>query len=109
MKARLTRLGASLVVATAAAALPAGAQAAAKVGERISITACVYPGVTANCLMVNGADGTIYDITRVTPRPRSMRRMIWLRGTVTDRPGICNQGIVLDRIRWTRTRQKCPN
>ena len=34
--------------------------------------------------------------------------MIRVRGTVTDKMSICGEGIVLDRIRWTRTRQLCP-
>jgi hypothetical protein len=85
------------------------AQAAPRRGDRVSVTACVFPGVAPNCLMIRDADGTIYNITAATPRPRLGERMIRLRGTVTDKASICGQGIVLDRIRWTRTRQRCPN
>jgi hypothetical protein len=95
-------LCAGLLAASAAPAPP-------KVGARISVTACPYTGVTASCLMIKSGEGTIYNITGVTPRPRASGRMIWLRGTVTDKVSMCNEGIVLDRIRWTRTRQKCPN
>jgi hypothetical protein len=35
--------------------------------------------------------------------------MIRLRATVTDKLSACLQDIVLDRIRWTPVRQKCPN
>lgn len=93
-----------------AVALPASsAQAAPKVGTRVSVVACPFAGVTASCLMIKGGDGTLYNITGITPKPRASRHMIWLRGTVTDKVSMCNEGIVLDRIRWTRTRQKCPN
>lgn len=76
--------------------------------DRVSIIGCPYPGVTANCLMVKSADGTVYNISSASPRPRDSGRMIRIRGTVTDKLSACGQGIVLDRIRWTRTRQRCP-
>ncbi len=76
---------------------------------RVTVTACPYPGVTASCLMIKAADSTVYNISAVSPRPRETGRMIRLRGTVTDKLSACGQGIVLDRIRWTRTRQRCPN
>ena len=103
----------SVVVAVVAfcACLLAGspAPAAPKRGDRVSIAACVFAGVTGNCLMIRDADGTIYNVTAASPRPRVGAHMIRLRGTVTDRLSLCGQGIVLDRIRWTRTRQRCPN
>lgn len=95
-------VGAAVIAASAA-------QAAPKAGARISVVACPYAGVTANCLVIKAADGTVYNITGMTPKPRPSGRMIWLRGTVTNKLSMCNEGIVLDRIRWTRTRQKCPN
>ena len=95
------------VVLSAAVLTALGAQAAPRVGERVSITACPYPGATSTCLLINGPDGTVYNITGASPRPRLFGRMIWLRGTVTDKPSLCAQGVVLDRIRWTRVRQKC--
>jgi hypothetical protein len=98
------------VAALAAAALAAWpAQAAPKATPRIAVTACPYAGVTASCLMIKSADGTVYNITGANPKPRDMGRMIRLRGTPTDKVSMCGQGIVLERIRWTRTRQKCAN
>jgi hypothetical protein len=84
-------------------------QAQPKRAERVSMTSCPYPGVTANCLMVRAQDGTVYNISSASPRPRLTGRMIRIRGTVTDKASACGQGIVLDRVRWTRTRQRCPN
>jgi hypothetical protein len=38
-----------------------------------------------------------------------MGHAIWLRGTITDKASMCGQGVVLDRIRWTRLPRRCPN
>jgi hypothetical protein len=86
----------------------APATAAPKAGERVSIKGCVFPGVTGNCLMLKSSDGTVYDITSISPRPRGSGRMIWLRGVVSDRLSICAQGQVLERMRWTRVHEPCP-
>ena len=93
----------------AGALIGAAAQAAPQVGERVALTACPHAGVTAPCLTVNGPDGTVYNITAATPKPPFNGRMIRLRATVSDKLSACLQGIVLDRIRWTPVRQKCPN
>ena len=97
------------VMAASIMPLSWSAQAALKPDQRVTVTGCPYAGVTATCLMIKGSDGTVYNITGVSPKPRVMDRMIRLRGAVTDKVSMCNQGVVLDRIRWTRTRQKCPN
>jgi hypothetical protein len=90
------------------AALSSTAAAAPKAGQSVAITACVYPGVEGNCLMIRGADGTEFNINSANPKPpRDV--MIELRGTVTDKVSACNQGYVLDNIRWTATARKCGN
>jgi hypothetical protein len=108
-------LRAHLVSASAAllaAALMVGAvQAAPAVGDRVALTACPHAGIAASssCLTINGADGTVYNITGATPKPPLNGRMIRLRATVTDKTSACLQGLGLDRIRWTPVRQKCTN
>jgi hypothetical protein len=99
-------VAAALLAVSAAPVL--AAPATPKPAQRVTVTACPFAGVTGNCLMIKGADGTVYNITGLAPKPRAMDRMIRLRGTITDKASICNQGIVLERIRWSRTRQKCP-
>jgi hypothetical protein len=89
--------------------LSSPALAAPAAGQRVTAMSCVYAGTTANCLMIKGGDGTVYDVTALSPRPRLLDRVLRVRGTVSDKVSICNQGIVLERIRWSRTRQKCPN
>ena len=63
--------------------------------------------MTASCLMIKSSEGKVYNITSITPRPRPLDRMIRIRGMVTDKLSMCNEGIVLDHIRWTRVRQQC--
>jgi hypothetical protein len=100
----------SLAVLVALFALAgSAAEAAPKTGTRITVIGCPYAGVTASCLMIKSGDGTVYNVTGITPKPRASGHMIRLRGTVTDKLSMCTQGIVLDRIRWTRTRQRCTN
>jgi hypothetical protein len=89
------------------AALPA--QAATAAGQRVTFSGCAFAGTPDICLMIKSPDGTLYNISALNPRPRALDRIIRIRGTVTDKASVCNQGIVLDRIRWSRTRQRCPN
>ena len=105
-RARLVAAGAALL---AGALISAAAQAAPQVGYRVALTACPHAGITAPCLTVNGADGTLYNITAATQRPPLNGRMIRLRATVSDKLSACLQSAVLDRIRWTPVRQKCTN
>jgi hypothetical protein len=106
MRAKLVAASAVLL---AAVLMVAAAHAAPQVGERIALTACPHAGITAPCLTINGADGTVYNITGAAPKPPLDGRMIRLRATVSDKLSACLQGIVLDRIRWTPVRQKCTN
>lgn len=97
------------LVAIALGLLAVPAQAAPNTGQRIAVSGCAFAGTPATCLIVRGQDGTLYNISSVNPRPRALDRVIRVRGTVTDKVSICNQGIVLERVRWSRTRQRCPN
>jgi len=83
------------------------AQAAPKTGEQVNVIACAYPGVTGLCLMINGPNRTVYNITGANPRP-PLDAAVRLRGTVTDKLSICGPGRVLDDISWSATTQKCP-
>jgi hypothetical protein len=103
------RLVAASAALLAGALISAAAQAAPQVGYRVALTTCPHAGITAPCLTVNAADGTVYNITGATPKPPLNGRMIRLRATVSDKLSACLQGIVLDRIRWTPVRQKCAN
>jgi len=108
MRAAASLLLTGALLGAVALAAPA-AHAAPKPGERVAVTACPYRGVVATCLMINAADGTVFNISGASPLPRFTSRKIWLRGTVTDKASMCGQGVVLDRIRWTRLPLRCPN
>jgi len=95
------------LVALGLVALPM--QAAPSAGQRVTFSGCVVTGPPDTCLMMKSPDGILYNVNAITPRPRALDRVIRVRGTITDKPSACNQGIVLDRIRWSRTRQHCPN
>jgi hypothetical protein len=84
-------------------------QAAPNAGQRVSFSGCVVSGTPNACLMIKSPDGTIYNVNAITPRPRALDRVIRVRGTITDKASACDQGVVLDRIRWSRTRQHCPS
>jgi hypothetical protein len=107
MKGPQIAAGAAVLCAALLTSLVAFAES--KRQERVAVIGCSYPGVTANCLMIKAANGTVYNISSIGPRPRQSGRMIRVRGTVTDKVSVCGEGIVLDRMRWTRTRQQCPN
>jgi hypothetical protein len=90
----------------AAVAFAGATEAAPKTGDQVSVTACAYPGITGLCLMINGPDGSVYNVTGANPRP-PLDAAVHLRGTVTDKMSICGQGRVLDNISWTATKQRC--
>jgi hypothetical protein len=90
----------------AALAFASATEAAPKAGDHFTVTACAYPGVTGVCVMINGPEGTVYNITAANPRP-PLDTAVRLRGTVTDKLSICGQGRVLDEVSWTATKRKC--
>jgi len=104
MRARLT-----IFVALMLELIALPAQAATAAGQRVSFLGCAFTGTPDMCLMMKSPDGTLYNISALNPRPRALDRIIRVRGTVTDKVSVCDQGIVLERIRWSRTRQRCPN
>ena len=69
-----------LQIAAVAAALCAvvlisfGVSAEVSRQERVTISGCPYPGVTASCLMIKAANGPAYNISAISPRPRSSGR-----------------------------------
>ena len=81
---------------------------AAAEGKKVAITGCPYPGVEAGCLMIKDKDGTVYNITGANPKPQPNDVVINLTGTVAQKISICLQGIVLDDIKWDRTKMRCP-
>lgn len=83
------------------------AQPAAERGKTVTVTGCPYAGVMPTCIMLKGKDQT-YNITSAEPRPPVGDVVIRLTGMVADKASLCLQGAVLDNIKWTATKQKCP-
>lgn len=77
-------------------------------GDNVSVRACARAGVEANCAVITGEDGSVYNISAASPKPPFSVK-IELRGTVTDKISACNQGLVLERITWTATEERCGN
>jgi hypothetical protein len=77
-------------------------------GKKVTITGCPYPGVLATCMMIKDKGGTLYNITGANPKPQPNDVAITLTGTVTNKLSMCNQGTVLDDIKWDRTKMRCP-
>ena len=74
--------------------------------EKVIVEGCPVPGTEMNCLVLRGRDNVTYDISAAKPRP-AIGRAVHLTGTKSSRLGICQQGIILDDIRWSYTEEKC--
>ncbi len=94
-----------LVLTPIAAAL---AQPKGEASDRVAFTGCPMQGVEGGCLVIQAPDGTAYDISSARPRPRPGYLRVRLTGRKSDRVGICQQGQILENIRWTYTKQRCP-
>jgi hypothetical protein len=79
----------------------------ARAAEKVSVQGCPTAGVEHNCLVIKGTDGATYDISGAKPRPRTGYLAISLTGEKSDRMGICMQGPILIKIKWTYTKQSC--
>jgi hypothetical protein len=73
----------------------------------VRIVGCPYVGVTPACLMLRGADGTVYNINAAKPAPRPNHLAVVLTGTVTPDMSICFNTVLKD-IRWSYTKMRCP-
>jgi hypothetical protein len=100
---KIVALALSAALLACALANPAAAE-----GKKVTVTGCPYPGVLATCLLIKDKDGTVYNITVANPKPPFNDVAIIVTGTVTDKLSICNQGTVLDDIKWDRTKMRCP-
>jgi len=82
--------------------------AAPKAGSRVTVVGCPKAGTIPTCVMLKGSDGTNYNVSSASPKPVADDVVIRLTGKVTDKYSICIQGYVLEEIKWTATKQKCP-
>jgi hypothetical protein len=97
-----------LWLSLSAALLACASAGHAAEGKKVTVTGCPYPGVLATCLMIKDKGGTVYNITGANPKPGLNDVAIIVTGTVAQKFSICNQGAVLDNIKWDRTKMRCP-
>ena len=102
------RLLALAVLLCVTAGFSFAAMAAPKAGSQVTVVGCPKAGTIPTCVMLKAADGTNYNISSASPKPVADDVVIRLTGKVTDKYSICIQGYVLDDIKWTATKQKCP-
>src|SRR5580765_3339141 len=100
---KVLSLSFSVALLVCASACPAATK-----DKKVTLTGCPYPGVLATCLMIKDKDGTVYNITGANPKPELGDVAIIVTGTVAQKFSICNQGAVLDNIKWDRTKMRCP-
>jgi len=89
--------------------LPLGliAMAMPALAEEITVTGCAAAGVEATCIVLKTGDKT-YDITSAQPAP-APGTYGTVKGTLTDKLSICQQGPVIDPAAWeVDAGKQCP-
>lgn len=93
-------LAAGCLIAAGVVSMPAAE-------ERVSLVGCPIAGVEMNCLILKGRDNVAYDISAAKPMPRAGYLAVQLSGTKANKVGICQQGVILEDIQWSYTKEKC--
>ena len=75
--------------------------------EKVDLVGCPATGVEMGCLILKGRDNVAYDISAAKPRPRVGYLAVQLTGVEAGKAGICQQGIILEKIQWSYTNEKC--
>jgi hypothetical protein len=78
-------------------------------GARVSILGCVSQGVERGCLIItDNVSGKTYQINAANPKPDPAQGLVVsLSGTIVNKADICQQGPILEKIKWTYTKKKC--
>jgi hypothetical protein len=74
--------------------------------EQVTVTGCPVSGIEMGCLVLKRNTVT-YDISAAKPKPRVGYLAVQLRGTKSNKLGICQQGMILEDIQWSYTKEKC--
>jgi hypothetical protein len=76
--------------------------------EEVMLSGCAAAGVEANCIILKTGDKKSYDITAAQPAPVPGTYGT-VKGTLTDKLSICQQGPVIDPAIWeVETGKECP-
>src|ERR1700682_625767 len=65
---------------------------------------CPMKGTEPKCIYMKAQDGQTYDISLAAKKPKPNYLIIAVKGTKSTKIGICQQGIILEKIIWTYTR-----
>jgi hypothetical protein len=76
---------------------------------RVSILGCVSRGVEGGCLIItDNVSGKTYQINSAEPKPDPAQRLVVrLSGTIVNKIDFCQQGPILEEIKWTYTKMRC--
>jgi hypothetical protein len=75
--------------------------------EEITVSGCAAAGVEGSCIVLK-ADGKTYDISAAQPTPFPGTYGT-VKGTLTDKVSICQQGQIVDPAIWeVETGKECP-
>src|SRR3954447_21264841 len=85
---------------------PALAQPSQAQAPRVSILGCVSGGVESGCsIITDNVSGKTYQINAANPKPDPARHlMVRLSGMIAQKIDFCQQGPVLEDIKWSYTR-----
>src|ERR1043166_7132089 len=92
------------------AVFPQQSQAQAQAqAPRVSILGCVSQGVEGGCLIItDNASGKVYQINAAQPKPDPAKHLVVrLSGTIVNKISFCQQGQILEEIKWSYTRMRC--
>jgi hypothetical protein len=78
-------------------------------GARVAILGCVSQGVEGGCLIItDNVSGKVYQINSAQPKPDPAKRLVVrLSGTIVNKISFCQQGPILEEIKWTYTKMRC--
>ena len=85
------------------------ASATAKIThKRVEVDGCPV-AVGDRCILLNPGNGTLYDISSANPPIDPTQHLgVAVSAQVSTKSGACNQGIPLQNIKWSYTKQRCP-
>ena len=88
------------------AAVPQQSQAQ---GTRVAVLGCVSQGVEGGCLIItDNVSGKVYQINAAQPKPDPAKRLVVrLSGTIVNKISFCQQGAILEDIKWSYTKMRC--
>ncbi len=89
-----------LAAAVLAVAVLAGPMTA--LAEEVTVSGCPQPGVEAGCIMLQAADGTLYDVSAAEPKPEAGVAGT-VTGTASQGASLCMQGVLLKPATWQPT------